>query len=88
MIASSETHIVSKPYGNASKRPNGKWLSGPEFSTIHAKKMPMWMNKNSRLPLNSEIARHTVRMSAPSTSMENVPGPVRSRPTSWPAVGV
>ena len=40
------------------------------------------------LPLNSEIARHTVRMSAPSTSMENVPGPVRSRPTSWLEDGV
>src|SRR5437867_691264 len=32
-------------------------------------------------PLNSAIARTTVRMSAPSTSMLKVPAPVRTRPT-------
>src|SRR5438093_9501089 len=43
-------------------------------------------------PLNSAIARHTLRMSAPSTSIENVPGPVRWSPTlceaDWASAGI
>src|SRR5262245_34456294 len=37
-------------------------------------------------PLNSAIARSTVRRSAPSTSRLKLPVDVRTRPTSWPAV--
>src|SRR5687767_11991104 len=37
-------------------------------------------------PLNSAIARITVRMSAPSTSTVKVPEPVRTRPTCLVAV--
>src|SRR5262245_14950112 len=38
-------------------------------------------------PLNSERARMTVRMSAPSTSTVKVPEPVRTRPTCFIADG-
>ncbi len=73
MIASSETHIVSKPYGNSSQPPIGVWASGPVLSTIQTKNSPQWMKRNGRLPEKSEIqsaARITaVRLSSVSSLM-------------------